>query len=217
MRLNLFGFLMPKEAAFIDLFGEQSRLVITAAVELKGLIDGEGGLNDRFAAIHRIEGEADAVTKQIFLAAGHTFNAPIDRENILGLAHELDDIVDLIEETAKEIKRYEVRSFSEEMRVMADAVSRTAGLLHQAIPLLESVTREHQRIASLCEEVGRVEGEADTCFDEGLTRLRAQARAGEIDTLAYIDLKEIFEHLEDVVDKCDDVANLLLTITAKHV
>lgn len=217
MRLNLFGFLMPKEAAFIDLFGEQSRLVITAAVELKGLIDGEGGLDDRFAAIRRIESEADEVTKQIFLAAGHTFNAPLDRENILGLAHELDDVVDLIEETSKEIKRYEVRSFSEEMRVMAGAVSKSAGLLHQAIPLLQSITREHQKISDLCAGVGRIEGEADACFDEGLTRLRAQARAGEIDTLAYIDLKEIFERLEDVVDKCDDVANLIQTITAKHV
>lgn len=217
MRLNLFGFLMPKEVAFIDLFCEQSRLVITAATELQGMIKGDGRLEDRFAAIRRIEGEADAVTKQIFVAASHTFNAPLDRENILGLAHELDDVVDLIEETSKEIKRYEVRTFSEEMRVMADAVSRSAGLLHQAIPLLESVTREHQRIGDLCAEIGRIEGEADTCFDEGLTRLRAQARAGEIDALAYIDLKEIFEHLEDVVDKCDDVANLLQTITAKHV
>jgi predicted phosphate transport protein (TIGR00153 family) len=217
MRLNLFGFLMPREEAFIDLFCEQSRLVVATAVELRSLIENGHAMEEHFAAIRRLESEADAVARRIILAANNTFNAPIDRENILGLAHDLDDIVDLIEEAAKEIKRYEVRVFPPEMKVMADAITRSAAIIQEALPLLDSLTREHRKISELCQKIGQIEGEADECFDESLTRLRGKARAGEIDVLAYIDRKEILEHLEAVVDKCDDVGNELQTIVAKHV
>lgn len=217
MRLNLFGFLMPREEAFVDLFCEQSRHAVAAAMELRALIYGENTPEHHFEAIGRIEGEADAVAKQVILAANQTFQAPLDRENILGLAHELDDIVDLIDETAKGIRRYEVRQFPEEMKTMADAIARSATLIQQAIPLIEVMTREYRTIFSLCEQVGRIEGEADVCFDQALTRLRARARAGEIEPLDYIDRKEILEHLEAVIDKCDDVANELQAVTAKHV
>jgi len=75
-------------------------------------------------------------------------------------------------------------------------------------------TRE---IAALCEQVGQIEGRADESLDLGLTRLRTQLRAGEVDTIGYIDRKELYELIENVVDKCDDVANAIQSITAKHV
>ena len=71
-------------------------------------------------------------------------------------------------------------------------------------------------ISALCEQVGQIEGRADASFDLGLTRLRAQLKSGEIDTIGYIDRKELYEHIENVVDKCDDVANAIQSITAKH-
>ena len=85
------------------------------------------------------------------------------------------------------------------------------------MPFLDSVGKDHRKIAALCEEVGQIEGRADASFDAGLTRLRAQVTSGELDTIGYIDRKEIYELVEDVVDKCDDVANAIQTITAKHV
>lgn len=177
-----------------------------------------GSSNDiHVAAIRALETEADAVAKRVFIAANRTFNAPIDREDILALAHDLDDAVDFIEDTAKGIQRYEVREFPAEMRAMADAVVESAGVLQEAMPLLDAITQKHKTIFGLCERVGRIEGEADESFDAGLSRLRAQLRAGEIDTIAYIDRKELYELLEEVVDKCDDVANVLQSITAKHV
>ena len=62
-----------------------------------------------------------------------------------------------------------------------------------------------------------IEERADASLDLGLTRLREQLRAGELDTVGYIDRKELYELIEDVVDKCDDVANAIQSITAKHV
>lgn len=217
MTLNLFRHFMPQEESFTALFCEQVRFMVAAAEELRRMINADASNDVHVAAIRSLETGADAVAKKVFIAANRTFNAPIDREDILALAHDLDDTVDLIEDTAKGIQRYEVREFPAEMRAMADAVVRSAAVLQDVMPLLDAITHEHKAIFALCESIGRIEGEADECFDAGLSSLRAHLRAGEIDTISYIDRKELYELLEDVVDKCDDVANAVQSITAKHV
>ena len=218
MAFNLFKHLMPHEEAFTPLFCEQAQCIARAADELRKMIGGDTAAGQRHvAAIREVEVAADAVARKIFIAANRTFNAPIDREDILALAHVQDDCVDLIEDTAKEIQRYGIVEFSPEMRTMADAVVEAAAVLKKVMPYLDSVGKDHRTIIALCEEVGKIEGRADASFDQGLTRLRAQLKSGEIDTLGYIDRKEIYEIVEDVVDKCDDVANAIQTITAKHV
>ncbi len=217
MALNLFSFLMPAEPSFTALFCRQAKSIAAAGDELRRLVEKDGAVDQRVAAIGTIEAEADNAARAVFVAANRTFNAPIDREDIVGLARELDDVVDLIEDTAKAIQRYKVGEFSPEIRKMADAVVRCAAAIEQAMPLLDNITREYRTILALCERIGRIEGEADECFDAGLTRLRERLRTGEIDTIAYIDRKELYELLEAVVDKCDDVANTLRAITAKHV
>jgi len=216
MPLNLFSRLMPAQEAFTPLFCEQAQRIVEAAEQLRQMI-GEDILPERHVAIIReIEMAADAVARKIFIGANRTFNAPIDREDILALAHLLDDCVDLIEDTAKGIQRYGVQGFPAEMRAMADAVVEAASVLQKIMPSLDSIAKDHQVISALCEQVGQIEGRADASFDVGLTRLRAQLRAGEVDTIGYIDRKELYELIENVVDKCDDVANAIQSITAKH-
>ena len=217
MAINLFKHLMPAEEAFTPLFCEQAECIAKAAGELRQMIGNDLTKQDHLGAIRDIEIAADAVARKIFIAANRTFNAPIDREDILALAHVLDDCVDLIEDAAKEIQRYALVQFEPEMRTMADAVVEASAVLRKVMPYLDSVGKDHKTIIALCEEVGAIEGRADAAFDQGLTRLRAELKAGQIDTLVYIDRKEIYEIVEDVVDKCDDVANAIQTITAKHV
>jgi hypothetical protein len=217
MSFNLFKHLMPAEEAFTPLFCEQARCIVQAAAELRQMIGEDNPAQQRVASIREIELAADAVARRIFIGANRTFNAPIDREDILALAHVLDDCVDLIEDTAKGILRYDVRGFPVEMRAMADAVVEAAGVLQKVMPYLDSVGKDHKAISALCEQVGEIEGRADESFDVALTRLRTQLRAGEIDTIGYIDRKELYELIENVVDKCDDVANAIQSITAKHV
>lgn len=218
MRLNLFGPLMPREEAFVELFCELSTTVLAAVQEFQALLgDGNGAVDAHFTAIRRIEREADAVARRILIAGNRTFNAPLDRENIMALAHELDDVVDLVEEAAKEIVRYGVRAFPPQMNELVAAAVKGAEKIQKAMPMLGEITREHRRILALCQEIGKIEEAADGCFDAGLDRLRAELRDGTVDTIRYLDLKEIYEGLEAVVDKCDDVANEIETITAKHV
>lgn len=217
MSLNLFRSLMPAEEAFTPLFCEQAQLILQAAKELRQMMSEAVDAEQHVATIRGIEVSADSVAKRIFIAANRTFNAPIDREDILQLAHLLDDCVDLIEDTAKGIERYEVREIPADMQAMSDAVVEAAAVLEKVMPFLDSVGKDHKAIAALCEEVGQIEGRADASFDRGVTRLRAQLRVGEVDTIGYIDLKELYELIENVVDRCDDVANAVQSITAKHV
>jgi len=215
--LNLFRALMPAEEAFTPLFCEQANLILKAAAELQQMTVRDAPSGQHVATIRAIEISADAVAKQIFVAANRTFNAPIDREDILQLAHLLDDCVDIVEDTAKSIERYAIHEFPAEMREIADAVVEAAGVLRDVMPFLDSIGKDHKQIATLCQKVGDIEGRADESFDRGVTLLRSQLRAGEVDTIRYIDLKELYELVEDVVDRCDDVANAVQSITAKHV
>src|SRR5205085_1479385 len=138
MALNLFSRLMPAEEAFTPLFCQQTKRIVEAAEQLRQLVSEETRVEQHVAEIREIEKAADAVARKVFIAANRTFNAPIDREDILALAHLLDDCVDLIEDTAKGIQRYGVREFPAEMCAMADAVVQSAGVLQEVMPLLDA-------------------------------------------------------------------------------
>jgi predicted phosphate transport protein (TIGR00153 family) len=218
MALNLFRRLMPPETSFTSQFCEQAQCIHEAAQELRGMVDRRDVATEaHITAIRAIEKRADAVARRIFIAANRTFQAPIDREDILVLAHDLDDVVDLIEDTAKGIQRYSIATFADEMRSMIDAVVEAADLLEQVMPLLDAITPEHRTIFGLCERIGQLEERADDSFDAGLARIRSELGSGALDTIGYLDRKELYELIERVVDKCDDVANVVQTVTAKHV
>ena len=218
MALNIFSRLMPPEISFTSQFCEQAKCIHEAAQELRDMVEGQKvGADQHVASIRQIEARADGVARQIFICANRTFQAPIDREDILHLAHDLDDVVDLIEDTAKGIQRYAISAFGEEMRSMVDAVVESADLLQQVMPHLDAITREHRTIFRLCEKIGQLEESADESFDAGLSRIRAELGSGTLNTIGYLDRKELYELIERVVDKCDDVANVVQTVTAKHV
>jgi predicted phosphate transport protein (TIGR00153 family) len=218
MALNLFRRLMPPEKSFTSLFCEQAGCMVDAAEELRDMVGPrQVSIDAHIASIRAIETKSDAVVRQIFLSANRTFNAPIDREDILALAHELDDVVDLIEDTAKGIQRYALSSFPAEMQTMVSAVVESAELLKKAMPYLDSITRDYREIYGICQRIGQIEEHADEAFDAALSRIRSDLRGGSLDTIGYLDQKELYEWIERVVDKCDDVANQIQTITAKHV
>ena len=100
---------------------------------------------------------------------------------------------------------------------MVDAVVESAELLKQVMPHLDTITREHKTIFALCERIGHLEESADDSFDAGLSRIRAELGSGALNPIGYLDRKELYELIERVVDKCDDVANVVQTVTAKHV
>ncbi|HEY0835780.1 MAG TPA: DUF47 family protein [Azospirillum sp.] len=213
MFLRLVRAMMPREESFIGHFCDHSERIVEAATALHDLFDHEG---DPAAALERIvlaERAADAVTKRTLQAIHRTFITPFDRSDIHALITAMDDTVDLIEETAQRIVIYGVTDFTPEMRQMADAACRCAALLREAMPLLGAINRHVNHLNRASVEISRIEDETDELLRHCLRRLHAE----EADPKRFVVLKEIYELLEQIIDHCDDVANVIDGVVIEHV
>jgi uncharacterized protein Yka (UPF0111/DUF47 family) len=118
-------------------------------------------------------------------------------------------------QTAKTIMLFEVRSFEPEMRAMADAIVECAELVHKATSLLPAVGSNASALNDICVQITRAEGHADDLHDEGLKKLYQQAKSGG--PMDFIRGNQIYGHLEECVDRFDDVANEIQGIVTEHV
>jgi predicted phosphate transport protein (TIGR00153 family) len=165
------------------------------------------------------EHEADAITAEVLLAVRRSFITPFDRGDIKDLIQSMDDAIDQMNKTVKTIALYEIRSFEPLMREMGDTVLEAARLTAETIPLLNAIGTHAGRINTLTERITRVEGRSDELQERGLKALyRAHGKdGGDGDTMAYIIGAEIYGHLEDVVDRFEDVANEISGIVIENV
>jgi predicted phosphate transport protein (TIGR00153 family) len=207
--------MLPKEGRFFELFDRQMELIVAATGELKQLLAGGEEIEEHCRSIVQLEHEADDVTRQVLLALRKTFVTPFDRGDITDLATSMDDAMDAMHEAAKAIMRFELRSFEAPMQDVADRIVAAAALLAEAIPLLARIGPNVERLASLTEQVVRLEGEADDIHDEALKTL--YRRHGADDPMGYLVGSEIYEHLERVVDRLEDVANQINAIVLESV
>ncbi len=213
MFFRIFRSLMPKEEQFVELFIEHAVKIHAAAKELE-LLMGDGADIDRhFKQICIYEGEADMITRQTLQALHRSFITPFDRDQIHRLITTMDDAVDGIEEVAQRVDLYGVREFSPDMRSLATGIVECAYLLTKAIPLMREVSRNSGAINELCDAIGRQESAADKRQHEGLRALFAT----EKDPVKLITRKEVYQRLEKVSDRFDDVANVIETVVIEQV
>lgn len=213
MLLRLFRTLMPREEKFIDHFCEHSERIMDAATALHDLLSAGG---DRQAAFERVlaaEHAADQITKTTLQAIHRTFITPFDRSDIHALITSMDDTIDFIEEAAQRIMIYNITEFTPEMRQMADAAVKCAKLLCEGVPLLGSINKNLKHLQRMSVEISRIEGETDALMRACLSQLNA----GEHDPKRFVILKEIYELLEEIVDHCDDVTNVIDGIVIEQV
>jgi hypothetical protein len=161
------------------------------------------------------EQDADDVTREVLIAVRRTFITPFDRGNIRDLITSMDNTIDQMQKTAKGIKLFDVAEFTPEMKDMADAIVKCAQLMQEAVPLLNSISSEAVRISDLTAQMSALEGRADELHDIGLKAL--YQTTGKTNSMAFFIGHEIYDHLEKVVDRFDDVANELHGIVIEHV
>ena len=212
--LSWFRKLLPREDRFFDLFAQHSRTVVGAAESLNELLAG----NDTERHCNRIvtlENEADDITREVLLAVRRSFITPFDRGDIKDLIQSLDDAIDMMHKTVKTIRLFEQKSFDPGMQEMGKEIVKAAHLIAEAIPLLDRMGANAQRLTSIAEEVTRVEGKSDELYDLGLKDLFR--RHGTSNPMAYIIGSEIYAELEKVVDRFEDVANEISGIVIENV
>jgi uncharacterized protein len=197
--------LMPREDNFFVLFEAQAAKAIEAAHSLR--------LN-LCATLSRQEEEADHISYEVMQSIRRSFITPFDRSDIKALSATLDDAIDQMNKTAKTVMLYDITTFEPNMRAMADRVIMLAKLTAEALPLLRNIGQNAAKLHTLTGEITKIEEQSDQLNDEGLRAL-FKGRAKE-DPLSFITGSELYDHLEKVCDRFEDVAHVMSDIVIEH-
>ncbi|MDH5263322.1 MAG: DUF47 family protein [Betaproteobacteria bacterium] len=199
----MFGRLLPKEGRFYDLFNAHAEQVVKASRELVLLMQDFGNAEVHARLIDEAEHSADRITAEAMRLLHKTFITPIDREQIHQLVNAMDDICDLIQDVTESITLYDVRVVTPEMMRLADVALKCCERVKDVIALLER-DGHAEAVLKTCDEIDRLESDADRELRSAISRLFRE----EQDVREIIKLKVIYEQLEAITDRCEDVANL---------
>jgi predicted phosphate transport protein (TIGR00153 family) len=213
--LGWFHALLPREERFFEMFERHSHSICAGATALRAMLEGGEAVEQQCPVVMQREREADEVTREVLIAVRRTFITPFDRIDIKDLITAMDNAIDQMQATAKAIILFDVRAFTPQMRQMGDAIVEAAGLVEQAMPLFRSISAEAARLSGIAERITVIEGRADDIHDNGLHALYL-AHAPS-DAMAFVVGSEIYHHLEEVVDRFDDVANEINGVVLDYV
>jgi predicted phosphate transport protein (TIGR00153 family) len=206
----LFGKLMPREGNFFELFNQHADRIVEAARAFSNLVANysDPHLREQYNRdVDNAERAADRITHEVNRMLHKTFITPIDREQIHKLINTMDDVADLIQDSAETMALYDVRHMTDEITRLSDLSVRCCERVKDAVNLLDKIADMGTAEAALktCEEIDRLESDADRVMRKAMSKLFRE----EPDVREVIKLKAIYELLETVTDKCEDVANLI--------
>ena len=212
--LGWFQALMPREERFFDLFARHAAIIVAGAEALRSLLKGGENIERCCKEIFAREAEADEVTRQVLIAVRRTFVTPFDRTDIQDLISSMDDAIDQMNKTAKVIVMFEVASFEPQMQQMAEIIVQAAKLVVEAVPLLSAIGSNAGKLNALTARIIALEEQADEMHDRGLKALFLANRKpdGPGNALRFIVGSEVYDHLEKVVDRFEDVSNEISSI-----
>jgi len=213
--LRWFQALMPREDRFFDLYCRHAAVLVQGAETLRELLNGGAGVADAAHRVIALEQQADVIARDILLLVRRTFITPFDRGDIKDLINTLDDTIDQMQKTAKAVLLFEVEKLEPEMGKMGECIVQSAQLTLEAVGLLHSLRDNAARLNAITEEIIRLEDGVDTLNDTGIKSLFTRHRDGN--AMHYIVGVEIYDHLEKVMDRFEDVANRISGIVIEQV
>jgi predicted phosphate transport protein (TIGR00153 family) len=203
--------LLPREGKFFDFFNQHAELAARAALELQALLADLTQLEIRSRAIERNEKQADQITHQTVQLLHQTFVTPLDRDEIHQLITGMDDILDLMEDVATCLFLYDVKAVTPDAQKLGQICVTCTVKVKDAVNKLESMENA-DAILRICGEIDRLESEADFVYRSALAKLFRE----ESDVKQIIKLKEVYQLLESITDKCEDVANVIEGIVLEN-
>lgn len=207
----MFGRLMPTEGKFFEFFNQHAELCVKGAREMVELMTNFDDLEKRVHAIESIEKQADKVTHNAIELLHKTFITPLDRDDIHQLITRMDDILDLMEDAAQTISLYDIKAITPEAKRLAELCLATTEKVKVAVELLHNMDNSHE-ILKICAEIDRLESDSDHVMRAAMSKLFRD----EPDVRTLIKLKAIYEILETVTDRCEDVANIIEGIIVEN-
>ncbi|MDD4091348.1 MAG: DUF47 family protein [Smithellaceae bacterium] len=203
--------LFPKEENFFEYFEELANKIEEGGQFFLEMTRNRDYSESKVVRLKELEHEADGITHKTYERMHKTFLTPIDREDIYALVNKMDSIMDVIEATAVRIYMYKVKKPDDE-------IIKQAEILFQAIKKIKSVVhglrdmKNSQMILDGCVEINTLENAGDVVLRTIITNLFIK----EQDAIELIKWKEIFERIEEAIDVCEDVSNIVEGIVLKH-
>ncbi len=203
--------LFPREENFFEYFEELARKIEEGGEFFLEMTRQQDFTEPKVARLKEIEHEADVITHRTYEKMHKTFLTPLDREDIYALVNKMDSVLDVIEATAIRVHMYKVKKPD-------DAIVRQAEILNEAIKKIKAVVsglrnmKNSQMILDGCVEINTLENAGDVVLRSIISELFAK----ETDDIELIKWKEIFELIEEAIDVCEDVSNIVEGIVLKH-
>jgi len=207
--------LMPREARFFKLFDQHAALVAQAGQAVAELVRNYADEDRRGALIAQIgdtERRADKITYETVQLLHSTFITPFDRNDIHRLISGMDDILDLMQDAAESMHLFDIRSLPPEAPRLAELLDGCCQRVQSAVGLLTSMDNAPRALA-LAQEIDGLESEADALMRTGISRLFRE----QPDVRELIKHKNVYEYLENAIDKCQDVANIIEAVVVENV
>jgi uncharacterized protein len=207
----MLGRLMPREGRFFELFNAHAERIVEGSRELAVMI---GTFKDLDLHAQRIDGAeraADKLTHETITLLHRTFITPFDRDQIHQLITTMDDILDLIQDVAESVALYDLHTVTPEARQLAEICQMCCDRVKTAVELLTNVKRS-EAILKCCEEIDRLESDADRVLRAALSKLFRD----ENDLKQVMKLRVIYDLLESITDRCEDVANIVEGIVLEN-
>jgi uncharacterized protein Yka (UPF0111/DUF47 family) len=190
------------------MFSQLAVRITTSAKLLHELFSDPTRISHFEAKIKDVEHEADVLAYEVNARIDTSFVTPIDREDIHRLATRLDNVVDLIDGTARRAVMFHISETREHALLMTDVLVRAATLIEKSV----NEVKKPKNVAENGREMKRLEEEGDALYQAAV----GQLFAGRPDPLEVIKWKELFDKLEEAIDECDDVSNVLESIALKN-
>lgn len=212
-----FGKLLPRDGNFFVMFNQHAECVVTAAEALSKLVANyeDLELRERYTReVDDAEHAADRITHEVNKTLHKTFITPIDREQIHTLINTMDDVADLIQDSSETMALYDVQHTTDEIVRLTDLSLKCCQRMRHAISLISDLSKPATAEAALktCEEIDQLESDADRVMRSAMSKLFRS----DIDVREVIKLKAIYELLETITDKCEDVANVIEGIVLEN-
>ena len=212
-----FSKLLPREGNFFELFNQHAAHTTEGARAFMSMIQNYNdlALREKYAAeVDTAERAADKVTAEVQRLLHRTFITPIDGEQIRSLINSMDDIADLLQDSSEVMSLYNVQHIGEDVMRLCEISVRCCERVQHVVTLLPRLREPECAEAALktCEEIDQLESDADRVMRAAMSRLfRDDVEAREL-----IKLKAIYEHLETISDRCEDVANVIEGIVLEN-
>jgi hypothetical protein len=207
--MGLKEWVIPQDKVFYDLLERESANVLEGAVKLESAVKSFDGMEERKKEFKDLEHRCDGVVHDIYDKVNRSFITPIDQEDITRLASGYDDVLDFMYLIMNRLVLFEIHGPTPTMVEFSTIVRASVEQLNAALTSLRGLNR--RVIDGACIEVDRLENEADVLLNESVASLFKSQ-----DVIGILKLKEIYEHLETITDKCETVTFVVRDILIKH-